>query len=331
MPRTLAASVLVTGFAIAVAAQDHASCPMAASHPRRDQVEHRHDQATGVAHEKAVHHFLLAKDGGSIRLEAIDTADVATRDRIREHLQVVARSFAAGDFSLPMTIHDQVPARRRGDEEAEERDPLFLRAQREGRRGAISTRDARRSRPSTSSCASRSGTMGRTIRPSKMGAVPNAPAGPLRSAQLARLAGVSTDTLRLYEIRAVAPAGRSANGYREYPPEACTRVRLVRRALALGFTLDELASIVKVRDRGGAPCRRFAPWRPRSSPFSRNVSRRCRRPASDCAASSPNGTPCSPRRRAGGRAALLDALEGLVEPERPRRWCPTRCAGSGKR
>jgi DNA-binding transcriptional MerR regulator len=31
---------------------------------------------------------------------------------------------------------------------------------------------------------------------------------------------------------------------------------LVRRALAVGFTLDELASILKERDRGGAPCRK---------------------------------------------------------------------------
>ena len=88
-----------------------------------------------------------------------------------------------------------------------------------------------------------------------MGAMPNGAAGPLRSAQLARLAGVSADTLRVYEAKGLLPpARRSANGYREYPPEACTRVRLVRRAVALGFTLDELASIVKVRDRGGAPC-----------------------------------------------------------------------------
>ena len=109
MLRTLAASVMAAGIAIAVAAQDHASCPMAASHAGHDQVDHRHDQATGVAHEKAVHHFVLAKDGGSIRLEATCPADVETRGRIRDHLQVVARSFAAGDFSLPMTIHDQVP------------------------------------------------------------------------------------------------------------------------------------------------------------------------------------------------------------------------------
>ena len=108
LKRTIAAGALIAGLAIGVTAQDHSSCPMAGSHARRDQVDHRHDQATGVAHEKAVHHFLLAKDGGSIRLEAIDR-DVATRDRIREHLQVVARSFASGDFSLPMTIHDRVP------------------------------------------------------------------------------------------------------------------------------------------------------------------------------------------------------------------------------
>ena len=86
--------------------------------------------------------------------------------------------------------------------------------------------------------------------------MPRDAARPLRSAQLARLAGVSPDTLRHYELKGLLPrAARSANGYREYPPEACARVRLVRRAVALGFTLDELAHIVVVRDRGGIPCR----------------------------------------------------------------------------
>jgi hypothetical protein len=82
---------------------------MAGSHNHRAQVDQRHDEATGVSHEGTVHHFLLAKDGGSIRLEVNDAADVQARDRIREHLQIVARSFAAGHFSLPMLIHDQVP------------------------------------------------------------------------------------------------------------------------------------------------------------------------------------------------------------------------------
>ena len=77
-----------------------------------------------------------------------------------------------------------------------------------------------------------------------------------RSGELARLAGVSTDTLRHYERKGVLPvAGRLNNGYRKYPPDSLDRVRLVRRALAVGFTLDELAQFLKARDRGQAPCR----------------------------------------------------------------------------
>jgi DNA-binding transcriptional MerR regulator len=78
----------------------------------------------------------------------------------------------------------------------------------------------------------------------------------LRSGELARLAGVSTDTLRHYERKGVLAAPRrSMNGYREYGAEALDRVLLVRRALGVGFTLDELARILKDRERGGIPCR----------------------------------------------------------------------------
>ena len=77
----------------------------------------------------------------------------------------------------------------------------------------------------------------------------------LRSSELARLAGVSTDTLRHYERKGLlARPRRSANGYREYPASALDRVSLVQRAVAIGFTLDELSRILSVRDRGGAPC-----------------------------------------------------------------------------
>jgi DNA-binding transcriptional MerR regulator len=77
----------------------------------------------------------------------------------------------------------------------------------------------------------------------------------LSPAELARLAGVSTDTLRHYERKGVLgiPA-RSQGGYRRYPPEAVAQVRLVRRALAIGFTLNDLASVLSERNRGGAPC-----------------------------------------------------------------------------
>src|SRR5690242_21757814 len=78
----------------------------------------------------------------------------------------------------------------------------------------------------------------------------------LSSGELADLAGVSRDTLRHYERKGVLPRPlRGHNGYRRYPPEALQRVQLVRRALTVGFTLDELARVLKVRDAGGAPCK----------------------------------------------------------------------------
>ena len=79
----------------------------------------------------------------------------------------------------------------------------------------------------------------------------------LRSGELARLAGVSADTLRHYErIKLLPPAPRqSSSNYRMYPPDALDRVRLIRRALGVGFSLTELVKILKVRDGGGAPCR----------------------------------------------------------------------------
>lgn len=86
--------------------------------------------------------------------------------------------------------------------------------------------------------------------------------GDLSVGELARLAGVSTDCVRHYERKGViARALRGANGYRRYPRTTLARVQLVRRALGVGFTLDELARVLGIRDRGGIPCaevRRFA-------------------------------------------------------------------------
>jgi DNA-binding transcriptional MerR regulator len=81
-------------------------------------------------------------------------------------------------------------------------------------------------------------------------------ARPYRSGELAKLTGVSTDTLRFYERNRLLPlAPRAANGYRCYPPESLQRVLLIRRALGLGFSVAELARVLKARDSGGAPCK----------------------------------------------------------------------------
>jgi len=79
----------------------------------------------------------------------------------------------------------------------------------------------------------------------------------LQSGELARLAGLSSDTLRHYERLGLLPKPpRTAGGYRDYPSHTLERVQLIRRALSVGFSLTELTSILKIRDQGGVPCHR---------------------------------------------------------------------------
>jgi DNA-binding transcriptional MerR regulator len=77
----------------------------------------------------------------------------------------------------------------------------------------------------------------------------------MRSGELARRAGVSADTLAYYERKGLlAKPRRLPNGYRAYSPESLDRVQLIQRALAVGFTLTELARLLRARDRGHPPC-----------------------------------------------------------------------------
>jgi DNA-binding transcriptional MerR regulator len=79
----------------------------------------------------------------------------------------------------------------------------------------------------------------------------------LRAGDLSNAAGVSTDTLRHYEkLGLLKKPPRTPSGYRAYPPESLDRVHLIRNALACGFTLGELVTILRMRDAGGAPCRK---------------------------------------------------------------------------
>jgi DNA-binding transcriptional MerR regulator len=79
----------------------------------------------------------------------------------------------------------------------------------------------------------------------------------LRSGELARLTGVSADTLRHYERLSILPTSqRTDGGYRMFPASAVERVQLAQRALQLGFSLNELSDIFRTRDNGGVPCHR---------------------------------------------------------------------------
>jgi DNA-binding transcriptional MerR regulator len=67
---------------------------------------------------------------------------------------------------------------------------------------------------------------------------------PLRVGEVAVRAGVHRETLRYYERRGlIPPPPRRSSGYREYPPETVERVRLIKWAQGLGFTLREISEL----------------------------------------------------------------------------------------
>lgn len=70
----------------------------------------------------------------------------------------------------------------------------------------------------------------------------------MRTGEVAARAGVNVQTLRYYERRGLLgrPA-RSTSGYRQYPEQAVRIVRFVKRAQDLGFSLDEVADLLRLR------------------------------------------------------------------------------------
>jgi Hg(II)-responsive transcriptional regulator len=70
--------------------------------------------------------------------------------------------------------------------------------------------------------------------------------------EAAEQAGVNTQTLRYYERRGLLPRSpRRPSGYREFPAETVRVVRFIKRAQELGFSLDEVADLLRLRRQPG--------------------------------------------------------------------------------
>lgn len=77
----------------------------------------------------------------------------------------------------------------------------------------------------------------------------------LRIGQLAAEAGVNVETIRYYERRGLlGEPARRPSGYRQYEPEAVRRVRFVKRAQQLGFTLTEIEELLRLREDQTSRC-----------------------------------------------------------------------------
>ena len=73
--------------------------------------------------------------------------------------------------------------------------------------------------------------------------------------RLAKQAGVNLETVRFYERRGLLPEPmRKESGYRIYGADDLHRLRFIRQAKTLGFSLNEIATILQMRERGKCPC-----------------------------------------------------------------------------
>jgi DNA-binding transcriptional MerR regulator len=77
----------------------------------------------------------------------------------------------------------------------------------------------------------------------------------LRIGELAARAGISVDAVRYYERRRLLPhAARSSGGFRLFAPEAVARIRFIKQAQDLGFSLAETRELLTPGD--DTKCRR---------------------------------------------------------------------------
>lgn len=73
--------------------------------------------------------------------------------------------------------------------------------------------------------------------------------------QVARAAAVNIQTIRYYERRGLLPVpARSPSGYRKYADDAVARLRFIKHAQDLGFSLQEIRELLALRARSQSAC-----------------------------------------------------------------------------
>ena len=81
----------------------------------------------------------------------------------------------------------------------------------------------------------------------------------MRIGEVAKRVNVSVETLRYYERRGLLPdPDRSATGYRAYATDTVRRVRFIRHAQELGFTLEEIVDLLGLWGDSATSCDQVA-------------------------------------------------------------------------
>lgn len=72
--------------------------------------------------------------------------------------------------------------------------------------------------------------------------------GPLTIGRLAQAANVGIETVRYYQQRKLLPVPAARGAFRHYDPALADRIRFIKRAQELGFSLDEVAQLLRLED-----------------------------------------------------------------------------------
>ncbi len=129
--------------------------------------------------------------------------------------------------------------------------------------------------------------------------------------QVAEQAGVNIETLRYYERKEILPPPkRSQSNYRVYTDETVRRVRFIKRAQQLGFSLVEIQELLALRATRDARCEEV---RSRAEVKMLEIDAKIRALESIRAALGRLVGECASRRRSISECPILDALDTDTE------------------
>lgn len=79
---------------------------------------------------------------------------------------------------------------------------------------------------------------------------------PLSIGKLAKATGTKVETIRYYEsVGLLSPPARTKNNYRAYSAQHLARLSFIRRARALGFSIEQVQELLKLADQKDIPCK----------------------------------------------------------------------------
>ncbi|MGF1600941.1 MAG: heavy metal-responsive transcriptional regulator [Chloroflexi bacterium AL-N5] len=76
----------------------------------------------------------------------------------------------------------------------------------------------------------------------------------LKIGEVSKQTGIAVGALRYYESLGLLQSDRGDNGYRYYPEEAVQQVQFIKKAQALGFSLEDIHEVLHVHQQGEVPC-----------------------------------------------------------------------------